>query len=498
MTTPIQILHRRDTAANWASANPVLGASELGYETDTGRFKFGDGSTAWNALTYLEAGVGDVVGPATSTDNAIARFDAGTGKKIQNSLVTIDDSGSVNVPAGQDYKIDGQASKLTDDVAYYVNCDTGDDDNPGTVGSPFATIQHAIDVLPKNLGSYYASIILMDSVNYSEKVTIQGFYGGTVDVYAQNDIDDVVMTSGAEYFAFLVIRCTALIWIEWFTIGLTLGNAIGIVAQECDSLEFSDIAFSGPNGNTCKGIWLNRATAKIADCTDRAGYDPVHWGIDVSGGVAEWDNDEFGVIPTSGADGIILPWGGCIDADTVDGEHASAFADAAHTHSSVASIPLPASQGLSRATNGAAYTAPIETGTNHVCYVALDFDNATDEYACWVIPAPRDWNAGTVTFIVHWTSTGGSGTFCLAIKGGCLGDNVAIDTALGTAVAITDTFQNADRLHISPESDPMTFAGTPATAKWLVIEAMRDVSEDTLGQDARVIGLIMNYTRTAI
>jgi hypothetical protein len=38
---------------------------------------------------------GDVVGPATATDNAIARFDTTTGKLLQNSLVIIGDTGSV-------------------------------------------------------------------------------------------------------------------------------------------------------------------------------------------------------------------------------------------------------------------------------------------------------------------------------------------------------------------------------------------------------------------
>jgi hypothetical protein len=38
---------------------------------------------------------GDVAGPASATDNAIARFDTTTGKLIQNSLVIIDDTGSV-------------------------------------------------------------------------------------------------------------------------------------------------------------------------------------------------------------------------------------------------------------------------------------------------------------------------------------------------------------------------------------------------------------------
>ena len=38
------------------------------------------------------AGAGDVVGPASATDNAIVRFDSTTGKLVQNSGITIDDS----------------------------------------------------------------------------------------------------------------------------------------------------------------------------------------------------------------------------------------------------------------------------------------------------------------------------------------------------------------------------------------------------------------------
>lgn len=46
------IKDRRDTAANWTSANPTLAAGEHGFETDTGKFKIGDGTTAWTSLGY--------------------------------------------------------------------------------------------------------------------------------------------------------------------------------------------------------------------------------------------------------------------------------------------------------------------------------------------------------------------------------------------------------------------------------------------------------------
>jgi len=53
-----QIQLRRDTAANWTSANPTLASGEFGLETDTDQFKVGDGTTAWTSLGY-----GGIQGP---------------------------------------------------------------------------------------------------------------------------------------------------------------------------------------------------------------------------------------------------------------------------------------------------------------------------------------------------------------------------------------------------------------------------------------------------
>ena len=52
MTVQIQL--RRDTAANWTSEDPTLAEGELGIDLDTGRFKIGDGSTAWTSLAFAE------------------------------------------------------------------------------------------------------------------------------------------------------------------------------------------------------------------------------------------------------------------------------------------------------------------------------------------------------------------------------------------------------------------------------------------------------------
>ena len=50
MATRMQ--QRRGTAAQWTGANPTLAAGEIGYETDTGKFKIGNGSSTWSALNY--------------------------------------------------------------------------------------------------------------------------------------------------------------------------------------------------------------------------------------------------------------------------------------------------------------------------------------------------------------------------------------------------------------------------------------------------------------
>ena len=52
MSQTIQL--RGDTAANWTSINPVLAQRELAVETDTMKYKIGNGSSNWNALPYAQ------------------------------------------------------------------------------------------------------------------------------------------------------------------------------------------------------------------------------------------------------------------------------------------------------------------------------------------------------------------------------------------------------------------------------------------------------------
>ena len=57
------IQFRRDSAANWASVNPILADGELGVAQDSGTIKIGNGTDAWNTLS------------ATSLANAVTTLD---------------------------------------------------------------------------------------------------------------------------------------------------------------------------------------------------------------------------------------------------------------------------------------------------------------------------------------------------------------------------------------------------------------------------------------
>lgn len=45
---------RRSSSSAWTAANPVLSDGEIGFESNTGKFKIGDGTTVWASLYYFK------------------------------------------------------------------------------------------------------------------------------------------------------------------------------------------------------------------------------------------------------------------------------------------------------------------------------------------------------------------------------------------------------------------------------------------------------------
>lgn len=95
MANKIQL--RRDTAANWSRANPILDDGEPGLDTTNNKIKYGDGVTRWNSLAYASAAAG--IEPTRLKNGA--------------NTVTLNAQGVVELPGTAASTIGEQGSVLT-------------------------------------------------------------------------------------------------------------------------------------------------------------------------------------------------------------------------------------------------------------------------------------------------------------------------------------------------------------------------------------------------
>ena len=84
MATRMQ--QRRGTAAQWTSANPILNAGEMGWESDTNKFKIGDGTNHWADIDYF-IDQSSTVNPAFGSS---ITFEGATANDYETTLAVTD------------------------------------------------------------------------------------------------------------------------------------------------------------------------------------------------------------------------------------------------------------------------------------------------------------------------------------------------------------------------------------------------------------------------
>jgi hypothetical protein len=95
MANKIQV--KRSAVAAKVPTTGDLDLGEIAINTFDGKMfiKKDNGTASIVEIGSGGGGSGDVVGPSSATDNAISRYDGTTGKLIQNSIVTVSDTGQI-------------------------------------------------------------------------------------------------------------------------------------------------------------------------------------------------------------------------------------------------------------------------------------------------------------------------------------------------------------------------------------------------------------------
>lgn len=162
-------------------------------------------------------------------------------------------------------------------------------------------------------------------------------------------------------------------------------------------------------------------------------------------------------------------------------------------------ITIPAGAMTPATTSGAA-AAAVESSTNRVNYDVFDFDGSTAESVWFGLQMPDIWDRGTVKAKLVWTpATSGTGAVVWGLAATADSDDDAIDTAVGTEVTVADAVLAVGDVHVTAATSALTVGGSPALGDWVWFRVRRlptDVG-DTMTQDARLLGVVIQWRESA-
>jgi hypothetical protein len=160
---------------------------------------------------------------------------------------------------------------------------------------------------------------------------------------------------------------------------------------------------------------------------------------------------------------------------------------------------VPANAMRPESSNGSAAMSDTVTTSGRPDIMGLAFDGSTDEFCQFSVGFPKGWNEGTITFralstVIDSNASFGSDTVAWGLQGVGVADDTTIDVAFGTAVVLTETIASAvEEITISAESGAITIASAAADTLTF-FRVQRDVSADTMTEDAILLGIQIFYT----
>lgn len=558
------------TLAGSNSGDVTLGASVTDIFNLTGQVLSADDQGAdrlvfWdeseNKLTALTAGsglsisgttitataTGDVIGPASSTDNALVRFDSTTGKLIQNGQITESDTGDLaainslafdTTPTGAiaaqgevmwnsdeetlDIQLNSFAQHVGEHVLYHVKNSTGSTIAKG-VPVMFAGTNGAsgkLLVQPWNgtgPSTYFMGLTaeeLLDTeegfvISFGKLRGIQTNGGNYGETWADGEIIYVGTTTGSLTKTQPAapnphIQVCAVVNAHASNGTLFIRPTLGSNIKDDEGVTITSLS-SGQLlvANNAGTVFENKSMSGDATLANTGALTLAT----VNSNVGSFGSATAAPAVTVNAKGLvtavstntITPAVGSITglgtgvatALAVNVGSAGAFS----TTPGSTNVWIPASMWIPRTTTGCGVDSR-ETSSNRQNFDELLFDAGTDEFAQALVMMPNNYNAGTITARFYWTASTGSGAVVWGIQGRAYADDDALDSATGTAQTVTDTLLAVDDMHITSATSAVTLAGTPAANCPVQFQIYRDADAggDTLANDARLLGVEILYT----
>lgn len=188
----VRMVQRRGSSTQWSTANPVLTAGEIGYETNTGKFKIGDSTNHWNDLPYfinddsLSTSLGDyVLVEELGVANGVATLDA-------NGLIPAEQLPPISIT--DVHVVADQAARLAltaepGDVA--IQEDTGDSymlaASPASTNANWKKLTSASEI--------QAAIDALDSDDIEEGATNEYFTDARAKTSAADLLTNAILTN---------------------------------------------------------------------------------------------------------------------------------------------------------------------------------------------------------------------------------------------------------------------------------------------------------------
>ncbi len=237
-----RIVLRNDLAATWTEKNPVLKKGEMGIETDTNMFKFGDGVKHWNDLAYAGKGEADL--------------------KIKSSQVIMDKNFVFTAPMGTvtQAKINAGNGSFTYTVDENTDFDTwfaglsAEAQDP-TVAQPSVSIS-LTGSGAKEVGT---NVTPSYSVTFNKGSYQYGPDTGITATYAVSDTDSHTATAASGSFAA-------------FTVGDTTNYRVSVTATHTEgAIPKNNLGADAPSKKIAAG-------SKSANSSTVTGYRNSFWG----------------------------------------------------------------------------------------------------------------------------------------------------------------------------------------------------------------------------